>query len=61
MLATANVTNTPDQEAYDTWLKAEVQAAIDDPRPSIPHTEVMQRMHARLEVLQAAREEKIHA
>jgi hypothetical protein len=22
--------------AYDKWLKAEIQAALDDPRPSIP-------------------------
>ncbi len=61
MLAAAPLASTPDQEAYDTWLRAEVQAAIDDPRPSIPHEEVMQRMHARLAELQAAREEKIHA
>ncbi len=25
---------------YDEWLRAAVQAAIDDPRPSIPHEEV---------------------
>lgn len=27
--------------AYDTWFRAQVQAAIDDPRPSIPHAQVM--------------------
>lgn len=27
--------------AYNKWLKAEVQEAIDDPGPSIPHEEVM--------------------
>lgn len=26
--------------AYKTWLAAEVQAAIDDPRPSVPHDQV---------------------
>ncbi len=26
--------------AYKNWLAAEVQAAIDDPRPSVPHDQV---------------------
>jgi len=34
--------------AYNQWLAAEIQAAIDDPRPSIPHDEVMARMDARI-------------
>ena len=29
------------QDDYTRWLAAEIQAAIDDPRPSIPHAEVM--------------------
>jgi len=38
-------TNMPDtehlleKEAYDTWLRAQVQASIDDSRPSIPDEE----------------------
>ncbi len=31
-------------DAYTRWLADEIQAAIDDPRPSIPHDEVMARM-----------------
>jgi hypothetical protein len=27
--------------AYDKWFRAQVQASIDDPRPSIPHDQVM--------------------
>ena len=27
--------------AYDAWFREQVQAAIDDPRPSIPHDQVM--------------------
>ncbi len=27
--------------AYDKWFRDQVQASIDDPRPSIPHVEVM--------------------
>ncbi len=38
----------PEAAAYNQWLAAEVQAAIDDPRPSVPHDEVMARMDARL-------------
>lgn len=34
--------------AYNQWLAAEIQEALDDPRPSIPHDEVMSRMDARI-------------
>nr|ELQ8281689.1 stability determinant [Pseudomonas aeruginosa]ELQ8282041.1 stability determinant [Pseudomonas aeruginosa] len=34
--------------AYNEWLAAEIQESIDDPRPSIPHDEVMARMDARI-------------
>jgi hypothetical protein len=26
--------------AYDKWFRAQVQEALDDPRPSIPHEQV---------------------
>lgn len=32
--------------AYDKWFRAQVQAAIDDPRPSIPHEQVMTDVRA---------------
>ena len=34
--------------AYSAWLAGEIQEAIDDPRPSIPHDDVMARMDARI-------------
>ena len=34
--------------AYSKWLASEIQQSIDDPRPSIPHEEVMARMDARI-------------
>ncbi|MEY3123380.1 hypothetical protein [Nitrosomonas mobilis] len=34
--------------AYNQWLAAEIQEAIDDPRPSVAHDEVMVRMDARI-------------
>ena len=35
--------------AYDEWFRAHVQSAIDDPRPSIPHDQVMAEMRALIE------------
>jgi hypothetical protein len=35
-------------EAYERWLRAKVQASLDDPRPNIPHDLVMGRMRALL-------------
>ncbi len=32
--------------SYDRWFRAQVQASLDDPRPSIPHDEVMAEMDA---------------
>ncbi len=34
--------------AYAKWLAAEIQESLDDPRPSIPHDEVMARMDDRI-------------
>ena len=31
-------------EAYDRWFRKKVQQALDDPRPSVPHEEVMAEM-----------------
>ncbi|AMM18814.1 antitoxin (plasmid) [Burkholderia sp. PAMC 28687] len=33
-------------EAYDRWFRAKVQESIDDPRPNIPHDQVMATMRA---------------
>lgn len=43
------------QTTYTRWLDAEIQAAIDDPRPSIPHEEVMARMDAQIARLKEGR------
>lgn len=34
--------------AYNEWLAAEIQEAVEDSRPSIPHDEVRSRMDARI-------------
>lgn len=41
--------------AYDTWLKAEVQEAIDDSDPSIPHEEVMLNVRSVIAQARAAK------
>jgi len=41
---------TEEQEKkYTAWLKAKLQASLDDPRPKIPHDEVMAKARALLE------------
>lgn len=37
--------------AFNQWLVSEIQASIDDPRPSIPHDEVMAEMDADIAAL----------
>lgn len=37
--------------AYTKWLKTEIQAAIDDPRPSIPNDDVKRHFAERREAL----------
>jgi hypothetical protein len=41
----------PEEQAasYDRWFRAEVQASLDDPRPSIPHDQVMAEIYALME------------
>jgi len=47
---------TEEQEAsYLTWLKAKVQASLDDPRPGIPHDQVMAEMRAMLDAKKKTR------
>lgn len=38
--AAARMKNAHEAAAYKGWLTLQVQAAIDDPRPSVPHSEV---------------------
>ncbi|MFG6660983.1 type II toxin-antitoxin system RelB/DinJ family antitoxin [Sulfitobacter sp. 915] len=32
---------TADPDACDAWFRAKVQEALDDPRPTVPHAQVM--------------------
>lgn len=42
---------THEAAAYDTWFREQVQASIDDPRPSIPHEVVEAKFAAKREAL----------
>lgn len=42
-------------DAYDRWFRARVQASIDDPRPSIPHDQVMAEMQ---DIIEARRKRR---
>ncbi len=36
-------------EEYDAWFRARVQEALDDPRPGLPHEQVMAEVRALIE------------
>ncbi|MDO5101946.1 MAG: stability determinant [Lautropia sp.] len=40
---------------YDQWYRAQVQAALDDPRPAIPHEEAMKLLDQRIAERKAKR------
>lgn len=40
---------TADPDAYDTWFRAKVREALDDPRPSIPHEDAMAMVQAAID------------
>ncbi len=40
--------------AYDAWFRNQVQAAIDDPRPRVPHDQAKARFAARKAALRQA-------
>lgn len=42
-------------DSYDRWFRARVQAALDDPRPAIPHDDAMAKLEAMLEEKRALR------
>jgi hypothetical protein len=49
---------TVEQEAsYTAWLRAKVAASLADPRPAIPHDEVMAEMDALIDQIAATRDQ----
>jgi hypothetical protein len=51
-----SVFDSAEEEAdYTAWLRAKLQASIDDPRPSIPHEQVMAEVRERLAQLHSGK------
>ena len=44
--------------SYDNWFRTKVQASLDDPRPSLPHDQVMAEMDA---IIAEAEQHRKHA
>lgn len=44
-----------DANSYDSWLRAKIQEAFDDPRMATPHSDVMQAAQA---LIEAKRQQK---
>jgi len=44
--------------AYDKWVRQQVQEAIDDPRPTIAHDDVMKKAEARIEAMRKGKRVK---
>lgn len=54
-----SVFDSAEEEAdYTAWLRAKLQASIDDPRPSIPHEQVMAEIRERLAQLKSSKIER---
>lgn len=50
--------DTVEQEAsYTAWLRTKVAASLADPRPAIPHDEVMAEMDALIDQIAATRDQ----
>ena len=45
---------TADPDAYDRWFRAKVQEALADPRPTVPHEDVMRDARARIDAKRRA-------
>ena len=46
---------TADPDAYDTWFRAKVREALDDPRPAVSHADAMRTVQAAIDAKRRAR------
>lgn len=46
---------TCDPDVYDAWFRAKVQQTLDDPRPALPHDQVMDEAQALIDQKRRAR------
>lgn len=45
-------------DSYDSWFRAKVQEALDDPRPGVPHDKAMAKLDALLAEKRAMRSKR---
>lgn len=45
---------TADPDAYDSWLRSKVEEALADPRPTVPHEDVIRDARARIDAKRRA-------
>lgn len=43
------IRNRQEEREHDAWFRAEVQKALDDKRPGIPHEQVVREVRARID------------
>ncbi len=55
------MTKAHEAAAYDKWFKAQVQEALDDTSPTIPHDVVMNKMQALIDMKKKQHAAKINA
>ncbi|MGP2928593.1 MULTISPECIES: type II toxin-antitoxin system RelB family antitoxin [Serratia] len=48
-------------DSYDSWFRAKVQAALDEPRPGIPHDEAMAEIIDYIDQYNPAASRKLHS
>lgn len=45
---------TADPDAYDSWFRSKVEEALADPRPTVPHEDVIRDARARIDAKRRA-------
>lgn len=43
--AESELNSMDEASSYERWFRGKVQKSLDDPRPNIPHDQVMAEMH----------------
>lgn len=57
-----SVFDSAEEEAdYTAWLRAKLQASIDDPSPRVPHAQVMAEARAIVRKIEAQKAQKARA
>lgn len=50
-----------DQDAWDEWYREQIRLSIEDPRPSIPHEDVLDWMERKLQSIRSRHAQSCNA